>query len=134
MLLRVLRHKSRAYGRTKACQYNILDFPVNSQLRDQNSSYFGEGQKLGSGQTKSWSEGETKSKTLGENLTWWKIAVEEKAAVLHSMKQRFNVQVDFASNFDDDKRLLDCRLAKVVADSIALAYVFSFLSMLLTTS
>ena len=70
MLLRVLRHKSRAYGTTKACQYNILDFPVNSQLRDQNSSYFGEGQKLGSGQTKSWSEGETKSKTLGENLTW----------------------------------------------------------------
>ena len=50
------------------------------------------------------------------------------------MKQRFNVQVDFASNFDDDKRLLDRRLAKVVADSIALAYVFSFLSILLTTS
>ena len=44
------------------------------------------------------------------------------------------MQVDFASNFDDDKRLLDRRLAKVVADSIALAYVFSFLSILLTTS
>ena len=66
-----------------------------------------------------------KSKTSGENLTWWKIAVEEKTAVLHSMKQKFNVQVDSASNFDDDKRLLDRRLAKVVADSIALACVYS---------
>jgi len=49
------------------------------------------------------------------------------------MKQRFNVQVDFACNFDDDKRLLDRRLAKVVAYSIALACVYSFLSVLLST-
>ena len=49
------------------------------------------------------------------------------------MKQKFNVQVDFASNFDDDKRLLDRRLAKVVADSIALACVYSSLSVLLST-
>ena len=109
-------------------------FPCQLTITGPDSSYFGEGQELGSGQTKSWSEGETKSKTSGENLTWWKIAVEEKAAALHSMKQKFNVQVDFASNFDDDKRLLDRRLAKVVADSIALAYVFSFLSILPTTS
>lgn len=50
------------------------------------------------------------------------------------MKQKFNVEVDFASNFDDDKRLLDRRLAKVVADSIALACVYSSLSVLLSTS
>ena len=53
---------------------------------------------------------------------------------MHSIKERFNVQVDFASNFDDDKRLLDRRLAKVVAHSIALACVYSFLSVLFSTS
>ena len=43
------------------------------------------------------------------------------------------MQVDFASNFDDNKRLLDRRLANVVADSIALACVYSFLCVLLST-
>lgn len=50
------------------------------------------------------------------------------------MKQRFNVQVDFACNFDDDKRPLDRRLAKVVAYSIALACVYSFLFVLLSAT